>query len=262
MYSTLLSRAPSLEMVLPRYLKLSMFRSCVSSMVMHGLDKEITSRIQKASQALGRLWVKVLQHKDIRLSTKLKVYNVVVVSSLLYGCETWTLYRRHVKQLEQFHNRALRSIMQIHWQDRISNLTVLDRANSTSIEAKVLKAQLRWTGHVIRMDESRMPRQLFYGELEQGNRARGRPRKRYKDNLKLNLKWAKLQPRDLEHTAADRSKWRNLCSKAANNFQAKSQERHREASAPAPTGGAPCPICNHICALDFGLRSHMRAHRR
>ncbi|XP_059800967.1 thyroid hormone receptor beta isoform X3 [Hypanus sabinus] len=76
-------------------------------------------------------------------------------------------------------------------------------------------------------------------------------------------------PRDLEHTAADRSKWCNLCSKTANNFQANwrmqrlkaSQERHRKASAPAPTDGAPCPICNCICTSDFGLRSHMCAHR-
>jgi hypothetical protein len=73
------------------------------------LDKEIAARIQKASQALGRLRTKVLQHKDIRLSTKLKVYNAIVLPSLLYGCETWTLYRRHIKKLEQFHNRSLRS---------------------------------------------------------------------------------------------------------------------------------------------------------
>ena len=43
------------------------------------LDKEITTRIQKANQALGRLRTKVLQHKG-------KVYNAVVISSLLYGC--------------------------------------------------------------------------------------------------------------------------------------------------------------------------------
>ena len=46
------------------------------------LDKEIAARIQKASQALGRLRAKVLQHKDIRLPIKLKVYNAVVLLSL------------------------------------------------------------------------------------------------------------------------------------------------------------------------------------
>ena len=77
------------------------------------LDKEITSRISKASQALGRLRTKVLNRHNICLSTKMKVYRAVVLTSLLYGCETWTLYRSHVKQLENFHMRALRSILGI-----------------------------------------------------------------------------------------------------------------------------------------------------
>ena len=43
--------------------------------------------------------MKALQQKGIQLTTKLKIYKAVVVSSLLYGYETWTLYRRHIKQL-------------------------------------------------------------------------------------------------------------------------------------------------------------------
>ena len=41
------------------------------------------------------------------------VCKAVALSSLLYGCETWTLYRHHIKQLEQFHMRSLRSFMSI-----------------------------------------------------------------------------------------------------------------------------------------------------
>ena len=72
------------------------------------LDKEIGARICKASQALGRLKSRVLNQRNIRQSTKLKVYRTVVLTSLLYGCETSTLYRRHLKQLERFHMRSLR----------------------------------------------------------------------------------------------------------------------------------------------------------
>ncbi|XP_076054495.1 uncharacterized protein LOC143033187 [Oratosquilla oratoria] len=63
------------------------------------LDKEISARICKASQALGRLRTRVLNQRNVRLSTKLKVYRAVVLTSLLYGCESWTLYRRHLKQV-------------------------------------------------------------------------------------------------------------------------------------------------------------------
>ena len=77
-------------------------------------ESKISYRIHKASQALGRLKVKVLQQKGIRLSTKLKGYWAVVVSTLLFGCETWTTYR-HIKQLGQFHAKALCMNMGICW---------------------------------------------------------------------------------------------------------------------------------------------------
>ena len=137
------------------------------------LSKETESRISKASQSLGRLRSRVMDNRNIKLSTKLKVYKAVVLTSLLYGCETWTLYRKQIKQLEGFHMRSLRSIMDIRWQDKVTNLQVLDRADAVSIEALLFKAQLRWTGHVIRMDASRMPRQILYGELVRGSRKKG-----------------------------------------------------------------------------------------
>ena len=52
------------------------------------LDKGISSRISKASQALGCLCNRLLNHHNVTWDTKLKVYRAVVLSSLLYGCET------------------------------------------------------------------------------------------------------------------------------------------------------------------------------
>ena len=138
-------------------------------------DKEIASRISKASQALGRLRSRLLNHHNVILDTKLKVYRAVVLSSLLCGCETWTVYRRHLKQLDRFHQRALRSIPGIRWQDRVTNTEVFERTNCISIEAMLLKSCLRWTGHVIRMEDHRIPKQLLFGELEQGHRKQAFP---------------------------------------------------------------------------------------
>ncbi|XP_071482080.1 uncharacterized protein [Diadema antillarum] len=220
------------------------------------LDNEIAARLQTASSALGRLRTKVLQHKNVRLSTKLKVYNAVVLSSHVMDT---VLYRRHTKKLEQFHVRSLRSIMHIQWQDRIKNQEVLDRARTSSIEAKILQAQLRWSGHVIRMEESRIPHQLFYSELSHGNCNQGRPKKRYKDNLKANLKWAHLQPRELETAVVDRYRWRAFTRKAITAFEdnrrqrlaAARERRHQAASTCVPPSCIPCPACNRMCASSF-----------
>ena len=55
-----------------------------------------------------------------------------------------------------------------------------------------MEAHLRWAGHTERMGETRIPRMLLFGELEQGTRHVSRPLKRYKDQLKATLKGARF----------------------------------------------------------------------
>ena len=50
----------------------------------------------------------------------------------------------------------------------IPNTKILKRAQATSIEAYLIKAQLRWTGHVLRMEDGRLPKDLLYRELNEG----------------------------------------------------------------------------------------------
>ncbi|XP_038077400.1 uncharacterized protein LOC119745248 [Patiria miniata] len=233
------------------------------------LDKEINARICKASQALGRLRSCVLKQHNIRQTTKLKVYKTVALTSLLYGCETWTLYRRHIKQLERFHVRRLRSILGIRWQDRITNLEVLDRAETTSIKVMILKAQLRWTGHVIQMDDSRIPKQILYGELCLGKRNWGRPKKRFKDSVKANIVHAGIPPKQLEERAQDPAGWRAVTKQATDSFEKsrrnsvmEARERRKAAAAAVPTapGQFLCSHCGCLCRSRLGLHSHMRVH--
>ena len=84
---------------------------------------------------------------------------------LLYGSETWILYRKHMKLLERFYQRCLRAILGIKWQDHTTNNKALEKADLRSIEAMPMLQQLRWSGHVARMLNSRMPKFVFYGEL-------------------------------------------------------------------------------------------------
>ena len=75
--------------------------SCINSAA--NLDDEVLCHISRASQAFGRLHTRVWHERGISIKTKLRVYRAVVLPSLLYGCETWTCYRRHIKKLDQFH---------------------------------------------------------------------------------------------------------------------------------------------------------------
>ena len=54
---------------------------------------ESNARIAKASAAFDRLCGNTWDRSGIRLDTKLKVYRSVVLPTLLYACETWSLQR-------------------------------------------------------------------------------------------------------------------------------------------------------------------------
>ena len=79
------------------------------------LDWEIRARISHASHAYEAVRDRVWANRHLKAKTWVKVYAVVVLPSLLYGCQTWTTFARHVHWLEAFHQRCLRRILGIHW---------------------------------------------------------------------------------------------------------------------------------------------------
>lgn len=232
----------------------------------NNLDTEISNRLAKANACFGRLRKRVWNERGLRSDTKCAVYRAVVLTTLLYGCESWTLYRRHVRLLEQFHQRCLRNIMGVKWHHRISNDEVLGRAKALSIDAIVTKTQLRWAGHLVRMSDDRLPKQIFYSELTGGARFRGRPKLRYKDTLKQSLKRCKVDISNWETSTKHRGGWRYAIHKGVEHLESsrkdKSEAKRKAAKARSITAchQVKCPNCGKLCASQFGLRSHMRIH--
>ena len=66
-------------------------------------------------------------------------------------------------------------------------------------------AQRRWTGHVTRMPNERLPKKVLYGELQEGKRSQGSQKKRYKDTLKASLKDLNIPTESWEQAAQDRT---------------------------------------------------------
>ena len=145
-------------------------------------------RIGKASAATARLIKRVWENSMLTIKTKTQKYQACVLSTLLYGSESWTLYTRQERRLNTSHLRCLRRILCISWQDHISNTEVLAKAGPLSIYVLLTKRRLRWLGHVTRMHDGRLPKDILYGELATGSRPTGRPTLRYKDVLKRDLK--------------------------------------------------------------------------
>jgi len=131
----------------------------------------------KVKRYLGKQ--RVFHCRELTTETKLKVYNQCVILVMVYGSETWTLYRRQIKKLRTIQQRHLRSVLKIKWDDYITNDEVLDRAMAEDIENIFIRNRLLWVGHV-RLPDDRPTKALFYGELAQGSRKTGSPLLRYK----------------------------------------------------------------------------------
>ncbi|KAL8559123.1 hypothetical protein ACOMHN_046171 [Nucella lapillus] len=80
--------------------------------------------------------------------------------------------------------------------------------------ALLTKRRLRWLGHVIRMQDGRLPKDILYGELATGSRPTGRPVLRYKDVCKRDLKDCGIVLADFEALTADCSSW-HLATRSA-----------------------------------------------
>ena len=241
--------------------------STVSSTL--SLDDEINSRIGKAASTFGKLSERAWNNKYLKAATKIKIYEACVLSTLLYGAETWTTYKGQERKLNTFHLRCLRKILRIKWQDRKTNAQVLEKADSTSIMSILLKKRLRWLGHVHRMDPSRIPKRLLYGELSNAPRTCGRPHLRFKDVCKENLKQAGINANSWEPLAADRSRWRAAILRGSkknetdllDEWEAKRQRRKRPRDSTPTDNSYPCRFCGRLCRSQIGRHSHEKSCR-
>ena len=90
-------------------------------------DTEIKRRIAIAKSAFTSLY-KVLTSREVSLDTRMRLSKCYICSTLLYGCETWTLSTALEKRIESFEIWTLRRILKISWANYKTNDEVLTMA--------------------------------------------------------------------------------------------------------------------------------------
>ncbi len=85
--------------------------------------------------------------REIPLRTKGRVYQAVVHSILLYGCETWSVRVADERMLEVFDNYSIRRIPRVRHRDCALSVELGRRLCLTTIPALFLQRRLRWFGH-------------------------------------------------------------------------------------------------------------------
>ena len=98
--------------------------------------------------------------------------------------------------------KSVQKILGFHGWNKVPHVEIRRRANVHCMEHLVMQRQLRWVGHIIRMQSNRLPRRVLYSELQLGQRAVGGQKKRFSDQLKehwgsaqfLLLRWRHWRP--------------------------------------------------------------------
>ena len=129
------------------------------------LTPELDNRIAKAANAFNRL-LPVMRHKSIKMRTKIAIYQVVVLSTLLYGSESWNTTVQKEKRLAVFHTRFLRRMLGVSWQDHVPNEVIFERTGQVSLINILRHKRLTWLGHVTRMHQTRFPAACSTGNHE------------------------------------------------------------------------------------------------
>ena len=138
----------------------------------------------------------------------------LVVSILLYGCESWTMTAETIKRVQTFEFKCFRRLLNIPWQAHMTNELVLTQITSLAgpqepLLATVKRRKLSWFGHVTRHNS--LPKTILQGTVE-GGRKRGRQVKSWMDNIK---EWTRMDSPTLIRKAEDRNGWRYLTHKSS-----------------------------------------------
>ena len=145
------------------------------------------SELGKAAMTLSRLTKWVWSNNKLSDHTKVNVYKACVISTLLYGSQSWRMRAHQEKRLNVFHVRCLRRILGITWQEKVTNKVVLEKAGIPSLYTLLKQRRMRRLGQVTRMKDDRIPKDILYDELATGKRPTGRPQLRFKDICKRDL---------------------------------------------------------------------------
>jgi hypothetical protein len=184
--------------------------------------EDILVRIAKASATFGRLKAHLFRRDDVTRRVKLKIYNAVVLSILLYGSESWSLTRSDIGKLETFQMYCLRNILGVSRIQRMPNTQIrMLCENQPTVESIIRRNRLRWLGHIARMPRDRQCHSVWRNPRPNSWRCVRNAAKRTWDSLVTDdlkflknaygsVNWSNNMTNIIADLAQDRTQWRLL----------------------------------------------------
>ena len=176
------------------------------------------------------------------------------------------MHAHQEKRFNVLHMHCLRRILEITWQDKVTNQIVLKKAGIPSLYTLLKQRRMRWLGHVTRMKDGCILMDLLYGEMATGKRPTGWPQLRFKDVCKRDLQALGINSDSWEVTATDRDAWKHTVKVGLSQYEETQREKVEQKRlrkktvclASRPTTAFTRSKCGRDCHSWIGLHRHNR----
>jgi len=98
-------------------------------------------------------------------------------------------------------------MMSISWKDKVSNERIRVQTQLEKIDLIMKERRLRWLGHVLQMDDNRLPRQSVHWDISSSKRKPGRPRKNWIETIQQDMKSIGMTWEVAQQLAVNKEGW-------------------------------------------------------
>ena len=92
----------------------------------------------------------ILKSKEFSLPTKVRVVKDMVFPIVMYGCESWTIWKAECRRINAFELWCWRRLLRVPWPARRSHQSILKEITPEySLEDLMLKLKLQYFGHLL-----------------------------------------------------------------------------------------------------------------
>lgn len=178
-------------------------------------SEEITQRIQAGYKALHK-YKKYLSNKKISKRLKNKIYKTAIRPVVTYAGETACITKKDEERLMIFERKIIRRIngpRKINQQSyqTLMNHEINEILNGENIVRFIKALRIRWYGHVQRREETKVLKRITDWKPF-GNRKRGRPKIRWEDQVKEDLK--RMRINNWREKIKERKEWKKIVERA------------------------------------------------
>lgn len=126
-------------------------------------EQEISRRLSLAGWAFNRLRTVLLKGRGCSTSFKSQLLKTLVLPILTYGApESWAPTQAQLHRMDVFGHSCCRRMLGVRRMEHVSNEQVESRTRVPAISAIIRKLRARWVGHVARMHDTALPKQLLF----------------------------------------------------------------------------------------------------